>query len=143
MLSDRKQHGLRTIGEVASDVGVAATTLRYYEREGILKPAGRTHAGYRLYDDKAVQQLEFIRAAQTVGFTLEDTRALLQLDGRTSCKKVQEVIKRRLVEVDRKLADLKQLRSTLASALGRCRSSNKGCAVLNDLGDARRRKKKL
>jgi MerR family mercuric resistance operon transcriptional regulator len=122
-----------TIGEVAQAAGVAATTLRYYEREGLLSPTDRSRAGYRLYDDGAVERLEFIRAAQAVGFTLDDIRALLELNGDSPCKEVQALIERRLTEVDVKLADLNRVRSTLADALQRCRKSKKGCAVVADL----------
>ena len=122
-----------TIGEVARAVGVATTTLRYYEREGLLSPTDRSRAGYRLYDDEAVQRLEFIRAAQAVGFTLDDIRALLELNGDSSCQQVQALIERRLAEVDEKLADLARVRSTLADALHRCLGSKKGCAVVADL----------
>ena len=58
--------GRLTIGEVARAAGVATTTLRYYEREGLLAPTERSRAGYRLYDDGAVERLAFIRAAQAV-----------------------------------------------------------------------------
>ena len=127
------RNGLMTIGQVAEAVGLATSALRYYERAGLLRPAQRSRAGYRLYDPSAVEQLEFIRAGQAVGFTLDDIRALLALDDNSSCKQVQTLIERRLAEVDAKLADLKRVRATLANALTRCRSSRKGCAVLADL----------
>jgi MerR family mercuric resistance operon transcriptional regulator len=99
----------------------------------LLSPTDRSRAGYRLYDDEAIQRLEFIRAAQAVGFTLDDIRALLELNGDSPCKQVQALIERRLAEVDEKLADLQRVRSTLADAFERCRTSNKGCAVVADL----------
>lgn len=125
--------GQLTIGEVAQSAGVATTTLRYYERKGLLSPTDRSRAGYRLYDNSAVERLEFIRAAQAVGFTLDDIRALLQLNGDSPCKQVQALIGRRMAEVDEKLADLRRVRATLADALERCRKSKKGCAVVANL----------
>lgn len=130
-----------TIGVVAQAAGVATTTLRYYEREGLLSPTDRNRAGYRLYDDEAVQRLEFIRAAQAVGFTLDDIRALLQLNGDAPCKRVQPLIERRLAEVDGKLADLTRVRSTLADALERCRKSKNRCAVVADLKRKREKRR--
>ena len=130
-----------TIGQVAAAVGVAATTLRFYEREGILAPALRSKSGYRLYDESAVERLAFIRSAQAVGFTLEDIRALLQLDARVSCKDVQSVIERRLADVNARLADLRRVRGALSDAMQRCRKSKKGCAILVDLGAHRRKKR--
>lgn len=126
-------NGLTTIGKVADAVGVAPSTLRYYEREGLLKPAGRSAAGYRLYDAAASEQLRFIRTAQSVGFSLDDIKALLSLDERTSCKKVQALITDRLTEVARRIAELKSVQSTLNQALQRCKKSRKGCPVLGDL----------
>lgn len=131
-----------TIGKVARAAGVATTTLRYYEREGLLSPTGRSRTGYRLYDDGAAERLEFIRAAQAVGFTLDDIRALLELNGDSTCKQVQTLIERRLAEVEGKLADLLHMRSTLADALERCRKSKKGCAVVADLKRKRSKRRK-
>ena len=68
-------NGLMSIGQLAREAGVAATALRYYEREGVLAPTVRSRAGYRLYSREAVEQLGFIRSAQAVGFTLDDIRA--------------------------------------------------------------------
>lgn len=135
---DREQ---MTIGRIAEAAGVAATTLRYYEREGILHPGGRSRAGYRLYDAEALRRLEFIRAAQAVGFTLDDVRALLRLNGESPCKEVRALIERRLSEVDVKLTNLKRVREALADALRRCRRSKKGCAVVAGLKkDANKRR---
>lgn len=113
--------------------GVAAPTLRYYEQQHILAPTARSRAGYRLYDAGAVERLAFIRAAQAVGFTLDDIRALLMLDEDPPCEQVRTLIERRLGEVDEKLADLKRVRVALADALQRCRGSNKTCAVVAEL----------
>ncbi len=133
--------GLMTIGQIAEQVGVATSTLRFYEREGLIRPAERSKAGYRLYAANAVEQLRFIRAGQTIGFALDDIKALLALDEETSCKQVQKLIEQRLVEINAKLANLKRVRSTLNDALGRCRKSKRGCAVVADLkGKSKKRK---
>jgi len=127
---------LMTIGQVAQATGVAATALRYYEREGILTAKVRSAAGYRLYDALTVERLQFIRSAQTVGFNLDDIRTLLDLEqqGGSSCRaEVQRLLQLRLAEVDEKLKNLKQVRGALGRALDRCRSSNGECAVLREL----------
>ncbi len=121
------------ISELAKSVNVAATTLRFYERAGLLPRPDRTRAGYRDYDAAALQRLRFIRSAQAVGFTLQDIRALLELNGDTPCKQVRSLIERRLADVDAKLTDLKRVRTTLADALERCRRSRQGCGVVADL----------
>ncbi|MCH7702047.1 MAG: heavy metal-responsive transcriptional regulator [Planctomycetes bacterium] len=127
-----------TIGRLASTSGVPATTLRYYEREGLLAPIDRSRSGYRLYDEAAAQRLSFIRSAQAVGFTLNDIRELLKLDKDSSCSEVQVLLERRLAEVKAKLADLACVRDALTSALAECRRSRRGCRVLADLRHGRR-----
>ncbi len=122
-----------TIGRVAKAAGVPATTLRYYEREGLLDAPVRTAAGYRMYDDQAVERLRFIRAAQAVGFTLNDIRTLLQLDSHESCGDVQKLLERRIGEVDRKLAELNYVRTALSKALKECKTSDRDCPVLISL----------
>lgn len=123
------------IGQVARAAGVATTTLRYYEREGILIPKGRSEAGYRLYDQRAVEQLAFIRSAKAVGFTLEDIHMLLDADGKQkiSKKDVQALIEKRLHGVKDKMKDLKRVSAALQDAIQKCRQSEDACPVLTDL----------
>lgn len=128
-----KRTGLMTIGQIAGQADLATSTLRFYEREGLIRPTERSKAGYRLYAADAVKRLRFIRAGQAIGFALNDIKALLVLDEETSCRQVQTLIAQRLAEVDAKLANLKRVRSTLSDALSRCRKSKRGCAVVADL----------
>ena len=98
MTTSRQTNQLVTIGEVVRTVGVATPTLRYDEQEGPLAPMTRSPAGYRLYDAHAVQQLRFIRAAQAVGFTLDDIRALGRLaaeSGRNCRAEVRRLLDQR------------------------------------------------
>lgn len=133
-------NGLLTIGQAAEAAGVAATTLRYYEREGLLRPALRSQARYRLYDADAVERLRFIRAAQAVGFTLDDIRLLLELesdDGNYCRSEVQKLMERRLADVKQKMKDLKRVQAVLGRALDRCRRSQGECPVLKELSPAK------
>jgi DNA-binding transcriptional MerR regulator len=68
-----------TIGKLADTTDTTADTIRFYEREGLLQPAGRNDSSYRLYDQDAVTRLRFIRHAQACGFTLAEVRDLLAL----------------------------------------------------------------
>lgn len=125
-----------TIGQLATAAGLKPTALRYYEREGILRPSSRSTSGYRLYDAGAVEQLEFIRAAQAVGFSLDDIRTLLRLDHgpRKQCKaEVRAVVQRRLAEVAQKMRDLERVQATLTQALRECQASEADCPVLAGL----------
>lgn len=125
-----------TIGQLATAAGLRPTALRYYEREGILRPSSRSTSGYRLYDPGAVEQLEFIRAAQAVGFSLEDIRTLLRLDQGPpkQCKaEVRALVQKRLDEVAQKMRDLERVQATLAQALRECEASGADCPVLAGL----------
>jgi DNA-binding transcriptional MerR regulator len=68
---------MMTIGELARQVGLRTSALRYYEAEGLLAPDGRSEAGYRLYAPEAVQTLRLIQRAQRLGFSLADIKTLL------------------------------------------------------------------
>lgn len=113
------------------------STLRYYERTGILEPDQRSDSNYRLYTGAALQRLRFIRAAKQAGFTLDDISTLLDVQDGVSapCKEVEHLIEHRLDELDRHLADLKNVRKTLTS-LGRlCEDAEdkEHCEVLDQL----------
>lgn len=116
---------LYSIGELAQAAEVSTSSVRYYERIGLLKPAGRTAANYRYYDDASLQRLRFIRAAQGAGFTLEDVSAMLDLrDGSLApCEEVQTLIEERLDSIARRMADYRRVQKELKACLTVCRSS--------------------
>ena len=66
------------IGAVARQAGVSVDTVRYYERRGLLRPAGRLPSGYRLYSETAVARIRLARQLQGLGMTLEEVAATLQ-----------------------------------------------------------------
>lgn len=109
------------IGELAAATGVPRSTLRFYERRGILPPPARTPSGYRAYDREAIDQVRFVRKAQAVGLRLADVRDVLRAAaaGRSPCAHVRRRLEVRLREVERQLAELRSLRSALQDALGR------------------------
>ncbi|MBI2932796.1 MAG: MerR family transcriptional regulator [Planctomycetes bacterium] len=114
--------GPYTIGQLARAVGVPTSTLRYYERSKLLRPDGRTGGNYRVYGAAAVERLRFIRAAQANGFTLDDISALLSFrDGATArCKEVQGLIKDRLVDLRKRMEQMREVESVLRSSLKMC-----------------------
>jgi DNA-binding transcriptional MerR regulator len=114
-----------TIGQLAHAAGVPTSTVRYYERIGLLSPQGRTAGNYRLYDEKALERLHFIRAAQATGFTIEDITALLQLQDATPdvCQDVQILIEARLGDLEKRLADLRHVQGVLKATLKRCQET--------------------
>ena len=112
--------GLRS-GEVARAAGVNAQTLRYYERRGLLPAPDRSPGGHRLYDHDAVTVLRVIKAAQRLGFSLEEVADLLEVGrhhhGRPGKTGLQSQARAKLAEVEARMADLTVIRSTLLAAL--------------------------
>lgn len=129
-----------TIGRLARAVGVAASTVRYYEKSRLLRPDGRTEANYRVYGPGALERLKFIRAAQANGFTLEGIAALLDLrDGTTApCREVRTLIEERLADLETRVEQLRHLRTVLKSSLEICRrtADDATCRVIDTLNVA-------
>lgn len=129
--------GLR-IGELARRGGVTAATVRYYERAGVLLPPPRSAAGYRLYGERAVEELVFVRRAQGLGFTLDEIRELLDLSRRGSppCGRVLALAEQHLEAVDRRIRELRAYRRRLGGLVrrwrrgGPCRFTSSGLCDL-------------
>ena len=111
---------LLKVGMVAKAAGVGVQTLHYYERLGLLAKPQRSSANYRLYSQEAVRRIRFIKKAQAVGLTLEETKQILDLKarGRAPCRKVAELGEKHFAEIDARLAQLRAYRRALARALG-------------------------
>lgn len=105
-------------GQVAEAVGVNVETLRYYERRKIIPEPDRTLGGHRLYPEETVSTLRVIKAAQRLGFTLDEVTELLEA-GRhhhgTSAG-LQSRTEAKIVEVDQRIADLRVIRASLVAA---------------------------
>jgi len=115
--------GAARIGEAARAAGVSVQTLRYYERLGLLPRPERTPAGYRLYTADTQARLRFIKQAQALGFSLEETKEILRLtyNGRSPCECVRGKLVEKLKRVERELAALRDFRRELRSTLARAR----------------------
>ena len=128
--------GLRT-GTVAAAAGVNVQTLRYYERRGLLREPDRSLGGHRLYPEETVTMLRMIKAAQRLGFTLEEVAELLAAKNFPGHPPAGLQIRAaaKLAEVDAKLAELSAVRDTLREALAagcddlRACSETPGCPM--------------
>jgi len=109
------------IGEVARSVGVRASAIRYYESQGIIRPAVRGVNGYRFYRDEAVNLLAFVKRAQSLGLTLKEIKSLLELNcnDRGRCGYVKQLARDHLRQIDKTISALQQLRSDLRALLRR------------------------
>ncbi len=107
-------------GQVAEAAGVNIQTLRYYERRGLLAEPNRSSGGHRLYGAEAVTALRVIKAAQRLGFTLDEVAELLEAGrhrhGRPAAG-LQERATAKLAEVDAKITDLTTIRTALTAAV--------------------------
>jgi len=106
------------IGEAAQRSGIPAHTIRFYERRKLVSRATRLPSGYRVYSDRVLDELRFIRRAQRLGLTLEETREILSLGraGRRPCERVAAICDAHLAEIDRKMAELQAFRQHLQEA---------------------------
>jgi MerR family transcriptional regulator, copper efflux regulator len=107
------------VGAVAKAAGVGVQTLHYYERLGLLPKPQRSTANYRLYSSDVIRRVKFIKKAQAIGLTLEETKQILDLKehGRAPCAKAAELGEKHLREIDTRLAELRKYRRALAEAL--------------------------
>lgn len=111
-----------TIGQLAAAAGVPTSTVRFYERRGLLKPDARTRSNYRAYSARAAKRLKFIRAAQASGFSLQDIKEMLALtySDDSPCAEVAALIDHRLLDVRERLKELRRVERTLARAKDSC-----------------------
>jgi DNA-binding transcriptional MerR regulator len=127
----------RTIGRLARAAAVPVSTVRYYERRGLLRPDRRSEGNYRLYGLEALDRLRFVRSAQSAGFTLSDIGKLLEFrNGEPApCQEVQTLIVSRLDSVGAQVEQLLQVREMLRQWLRVCRRAERTgrCGVLEGL----------
>lgn len=125
-----------TIGELGTAADVPTSTIRYYERAGLLRPEGRTLGNYRYYTDESLERLLFIRAAQATGFTIDDVSSLLVLrDGLNPCQEVQELIDQRLVDITQRMKALRHVQRVLKASLKLCQEAMASgrCQVIENI----------
>lgn len=110
--------GLR-IGELARRAGVTAKAIRFYERKGILPAATRAANRYRIYGEDTVDTLRFVKQATGLGLTLAEIRDILVIrqGGRPPCTHVHQLLRDKAGELDRKLADLIEIRDRIRRSL--------------------------
>lgn len=134
---------LHTIGQLAREADVPTSTIRYYERRGLLTPSGRSSGNYRVYDDNALERLRFVRSAQAAGFTLSDITSLLELQNEASpCQDVQDLIATRLDQVVDQAKHLKIVDRMLRQWLKVCHEAEQSgrCGVLDGLQASKNKK---
>lgn len=113
------------IGDVVSQTGLSADTIRFYERERLLHRAVRSSGGFRLFSKSDVADLEFIRSAQELGFSLQEIRDLIGLkDARyPNCERVEKMLEHKISSVRAKITALRKLERDLVQTMVRCKEN--------------------
>ena len=126
-----------TIGALAKATDTKTTTIRYYEKIGLLPPAARTSGNYRNYDDQHVQRLVFVRRARDLGFSLEAVQLLLSLADHPeqSCGRVVDLVADQLRVVEEKITHLQRLDQELRQLTNQCSGTRQpyGCKIIEAL----------
>ena len=123
------------IGQLSRQAGCNIETVRYYERIGLL-PVPQRRGRYRLYDDRDVGRLIFVRRARELGFTLDEVRALLHLarGGQSVCAEVRNISADHLSDVRGRIADLRAMERALAAAVAQCGTGQRlSCPMIDAL----------
>ncbi|MFY8274320.1 Zn(2+)-responsive transcriptional regulator [Pseudoalteromonas sp. SSDWG2] len=129
------------IGELAAQVSMSTDTLRYYEQQGLLSEPSRDHSGYRQYTQKHLAQLQFIRRAKEVGFSLEEIAELLKINfekAQHSCQEVKDLTLKKRDLVAKRLAELERFYASLSQLAQQCCGSEapaQHCSILSALED--------
>ncbi len=112
------------IGDVARLSNTTPATIRYYEELGLLTKPARSQAGYRHYGDKAIEEIQFIRKGQGLGFSLEEIANILKIgrSGESPCTRVLDLAERNLLATEERLRRLHALRDRLAAQIQRWRN---------------------
>jgi DNA-binding transcriptional MerR regulator len=133
-----------TIGQLAKAADIPISTIRYYERRGLLRPCSRSKGNYRLFDSDTLDRLGFVRSAQIAGFTLSDVTLLLEFhDGNSApCKEVQVLITSRLDKVVEQIERLKDVDIMLRDWMTVCRNAERSgrCGVIEGLQSTEKKK---
>lgn len=127
-----------SIGQLSKSTGVKVPTIRYYEEIGLLPQPGRNAGNQRRYGQDGLDALGFIKHARDLGFSLEDIRALMGLDGEldADCAAADQIARSQLQNVRERIARLEQLATELERISHLCDGGHGGCCkVLTALGD--------
>lgn len=111
-----------TIGQLARAASVNVETVRYYQRIGLMGVPNKAYGGIRRYTEADLMRLRFIKAAQTLGFSLAEVAELASLDDGTRCSQARDIAVRRLEDVRGRLRQLRRIEAVLARLVRQCRT---------------------
>ncbi|CAN5442006.1 hypothetical protein BH18ACI2_BH18ACI2_15230 [soil metagenome] len=119
LVDDEQGRRMLKIGEVSKRSGIGIEALRFYEKSGLLDKPSRTYSGYRVYDSEVLERLAFIKQAQTLGFSLDEIKRVIEdaRTGQSPCDEVRDIVRRRLEELDERMREMRRYRKELAETL--------------------------
>ena len=127
------------IGEAARRSGLPPKTIRFYGDIGLVRPNARRANGYRDFDDRDLHELRFVARARSLGFSVEQCRALLDLyrDRTRASAEVKAIAEARVADIDRKIEELVAMRATLQHLVERCHGDDRPeCPIIDDFAGA-------
>jgi MerR family copper efflux transcriptional regulator len=126
------------IGQAAAASGVSAKMIRYYESIGLIPKTVRTESGYRVYSDRDVHTLRFIRRARDLGFSVEQIADLVSLwhDRERASKDVKTIALEHVGVLERKIRELQEMASTLKHLATNCHGDARPhCPIIEELAN--------
>jgi len=132
------------IGKLAKLTGLNIETVRYYERIELLPYAKRNSSGYRYYGEDDLKRLHFITLAKRHGFSLKEIKELLELrvDPVTTCIDVRTRAEEKVITIDEKINELKQMKKALGKLINSCQGNEPAseCPILEAFDDVKKLK---
>lgn len=124
-----------TIGALAGTAGVNVETVRFYQHKGLLREPVKPYGGIRHYGEADANRLRFVKAAQRLGFSLDEVGELLRLEDGTHCREARRLAENKLGDVRQKLVDLARTETALSDLVKAChaRKGNVSCPLVASL----------
>jgi len=138
--AEARSSGYHNIGQAAEATGVTAKMIRHYESLGLLSRVERTLSNYRIYTERDLHILRFIRRGRGLGFSMKEIEALLGLwqNSRRRSAEVRRLAARHVEELDARIAEMQGMRDTLVHLIDACHGDHRpDCPILEDLGGPR------
>lgn len=119
------------IGELAEACQLSTKAIRYYESIGLVEPRERAANGYRVYDQRAIERINFVRNAQATGLSLTEIRSILELKdaGQRSCSHTRELLERHVDHLQQQIAELQHTLVNLQEMAGRAAGLDPGACT--------------
>ncbi|MGV8930072.1 MAG: Cu(I)-responsive transcriptional regulator [Brevundimonas sp.] len=127
------------IGQASRVTGVSSKMIRYYESVGLIRPADRTNSNYRDFGERDVRELQFIRRARDLGFSVEEIGQLLSLwrDRDRPSREVKIIAEKHVADLDARVAEMQVMADALRNLAKCCVGDDRpDCPILADLSDA-------